>query len=95
MDEFRYFDAIARTREENLVVLRMFDENHTSWIPTAEVLKNMNIYSTPGKIGSGETTDIVEMRKLQRDELSFIEGLVAGIRKGKNDENSKKEKDKD
>jgi hypothetical protein len=71
MDDFRYYDAVRRHREESLVILNMFAENDTV-MPTADVLKNMSIYSSAGKLGKDETTEILETRKLQRDEMVFL-----------------------
>jgi hypothetical protein len=75
MDEFRYFDAIRRSREESLIILKMFAENPTP-VPTKDVLTAMNIYSTAGKIGKDETTEMLEARRLQRDESVVFEKLI-------------------
>jgi len=55
MDEFRYHDAIRRSREESLVVLKLFAENPHE-VPTKDVLSAMSIYSAAGKLGKGEAT---------------------------------------
>ena len=75
MDEFRYFDAIRRNREENLVILKMFTEN-TNITPTEDVLGAMRMYSSAGILESGQTTDIIETKKLQKDELIIFEKLI-------------------
>jgi hypothetical protein len=90
MDDFRYYDAVRRHREESLVILTMFAEN-PNVVPTADVIKAMSIYSSAGKLGKDETTEILETRKLQRDETIIFEKMVealSAIREGK------KEKDK-
>ena len=91
MDEFRYFDAVRRNREENLVILRMFSENGTV-VQAADVLKAMNIYSATGRLGKEETTEMLEMRKLHRDEAVLFEkilGAIEGLRKSTDDASAK------
>jgi hypothetical protein len=75
MDDFRYYDAVRCHREENLVILTMFKEN-TDIVPTADVIKAMNIYSGSQKLMEGETTEILETRRLQRDDLVIFEKLI-------------------
>jgi hypothetical protein len=78
MDEFRYFDAVRRNREENLVILKMFEENK-SIVSTKEVLSAMSIYSVPGKLSKDETTDILESKKMYTDEGLVFERLVDAL----------------
>ncbi|MFT8247174.1 hypothetical protein [Roseomonas sp. BN140053] len=78
MDDFRYYDAVRRHREESLIILYMFSENPTS-TATADVLKAMSIYSTAGRLGKDETTEMLETRKLQRDELILFEKMVEAL----------------
>jgi hypothetical protein len=75
MDDFRYYDAVRRHREENLVILTMFAEN-TNVVPTADVIKVMSIYSGDQKLMQGETTEILEARRLQRDDIVIFEKLI-------------------
>jgi hypothetical protein len=75
MDDFRYYDAVSRHREENLVILTMFAENATI-VPTAEVINAMTIYSGGQKLMQGETTEILEARRLQGDDLVIFEKLI-------------------
>lgn len=79
MDDFRYYDAIRRQREESLVVLSMFAENKNGIVPTKEVLQSMSIYSQAGSIGKNEISTIIELRKLDRDELVFFEKIIEGL----------------
>ena len=92
MDEFRYFDTIRRNREENLVVLKMFEEN-SNIVSTKEVLGAMSIYSTPGRLAKDETTDILESRKTYMDEGLIFERLVdalGALRPGNRQDSKKK-----
>jgi hypothetical protein len=83
MDDFRYYDAVRRHREENLVILTMFKEN-TDIVPTADVIKAMNIYSGTQKLMEGETTEILETRRLQRDDIVIFEKLIEAFSAAKN-----------
>ena len=75
MDDFRYFNSVRRHREENLVLLNMFAEN-SDIVPTADVIKAMTFYSGNQKLAQGETTEILEARRLQRDDIVVFEKLV-------------------
>jgi hypothetical protein len=78
MDDFRYYDAVRRRREENLVILQMFAENNMI-AATTDVIKAMTIYSGPEKLIEGETTEMLEARRLQRDELVIFEKLIEAL----------------
>jgi hypothetical protein len=78
MDEFRHFDAIRRSREENLIIPKMFAENPNQ-VSTKDVLTVMNIYSTAGKLGKDETTEMLEARRMQRDESLVFEKLIDAV----------------
>ncbi|HXP06308.1 MAG TPA: hypothetical protein VN808_19505 [Stellaceae bacterium] len=78
MDDFRYYDGVRRHREENLVVLTMFAESGTIE-PTADVIKAMAIYSGDQKLMQGETTEILESRRLQRDDIIVFEKLIEAL----------------
>jgi hypothetical protein len=75
MDDFRYFDAVRRSREESLVILKMFAENPNE-VSTTDVLAAMSIYSSAGKLGKDETTEMIEVRKMHRDETFVFEKLA-------------------
>jgi hypothetical protein len=75
MDDFRYYDAVRRHREENLVILTMFAENKTV-ATTTDVIKAMKVYSGAERLAQGETTEILETRRLQRDDIVIFEKLV-------------------
>lgn len=78
MDDFRYYDSVRRHRQDSLVALSMFAENETI-VPTSEVIRAISIYSTAGKLMKDETTEILETRKLQRDEIVLIEKLFEAM----------------
>jgi hypothetical protein len=91
MDQFRYFDAIRRSCEESLIILKMFAENPTP-VSTRDVLVSMNVYSSAGKLGTDETTEILETRRMQKDEAIVFEKLVDAVGAFKEMVRSEKEK---
>lgn len=78
MDDFRYYDAVRRHREESLVALHMFSENSSIALPK-EVLSAVSLYSSAGKIGKDETLDIIESKKLYRDEIQVFEKIIDAV----------------
>ena len=76
MNDFRYYDAVKRHRQESLVILHMFAEDKSVVVPAAEVIKAMSMYSTAGKLGKDETTEILETRRMERDEMILFEKIA-------------------
>jgi hypothetical protein len=72
MDEFRYFESIKRHREETLVALKICSESSAK-TSIQHMLKNLNLYSGSPKLARGETTDLLESRKMQKDEIVLFE----------------------
>ncbi|WP_156453635.1 hypothetical protein [Methylobacterium sp. CCH5-D2] len=89
MEEFRYFEQIKRNREENLLILKMYAENK-SVVSTAEVLKAMAFYSSPPAIANGTTTEMLENRKLLKDETEIFERIINAATAFRNNERIKK-----
>lgn len=82
MDEFRYFEAIQRRREELLVLIRLFSEADQQ-VDLLDLLKQGVFYSTAGKLSAGESTEILETRKLQKDEIELFQSIIEAIGKSK------------
>jgi hypothetical protein len=95
MDDFRYFDGVRRQREESMVILTMFAENQNV-VATTDVLSSMRIYSGDQKLAPGETTEVLESRRLQRDDIIVIEKLFEafGTMRAASDKKEKKSDDK-
>jgi len=75
LDEYRYYEALKRRREENLLLLLLIEEkspNSDAFV----ILKNIDLYSTAGKLSNNETTELLEAKKLQKDEIQFLDKLV-------------------
>jgi len=78
MDEFRYFEAVKRSREESLIILKMFAKNNAI-VATKDVIQAMTMYSSAGKLGKDETTEMLETRRLQHDENVIFEKLIDAV----------------
>ena len=92
MDEFRHYDSIKRARESQLAIYLMatrdFEENDF-----VKVVENINFYENIGKLSSGETTELIELSKLNKSELEILKELIGTLAKGANsakDEKSSK-----
>jgi hypothetical protein len=75
MDEFRYFEAIKRKREESLLLLSLA-RTSTSPIDLLQLIEVWDLSSTPRPLSGGQTTEVLETRKLTKDELSIFEKML-------------------
>ncbi len=69
-------------REENLIILKMFQENPDA-VGTADVLKSMEIYSKEKTLEKDQTTEMLSLRGLSRDEFDLFAKIldVIGLQK--------------
>jgi hypothetical protein len=84
MDEYRYFEAIKRRREENLATATMLFQSAGDKIDFFAFIAKCSLYSDLPKLVSGETTEILETRKLTKDEAALFEKMIDAIAKVKN-----------
>jgi hypothetical protein len=75
MDEFRYFEAIQRHREE-LLALAFLSDRADSKLDLKELLKMGVFYSGRQILGRKETTEIIEARKLEKNEVEVLEKII-------------------
>ncbi len=80
MDEYKYFDSIARHREEAFFLIEFAKESPANINPL-DIAKEGWFFSKPDKLRSGETTEILENRKLEKDELATLQKIVETIKK--------------
>ncbi|WP_270562591.1 hypothetical protein [Citrobacter portucalensis] len=75
MDEFRYYEAIKRSREEMLTVIKLYltigKESDLS-----NVLEKINFSSQVGKLESGQSTELLESRKMDKNELDSLTRII-------------------
>lgn len=78
MDEFRYYEAIKRSREETLAVIKFTLESGKE-VDLAEVIEKVRFGSSSGKLEAGQSTEILEARKLDKSELETLTKLVETV----------------
>lgn len=86
MDEFRYYEAIKRSREEILTIVKL----HLSIGKESDlsnILDKISFSSQVGKLESGQSTELLESRKLDKNELDsltrIIEAAIGKLGSGK------------
>jgi hypothetical protein len=80
MDEFRYFEAIKRNREETLALIRLAQQQKSN-LTIQELLKTNSFYSRVETLSPGETTEMLESRKLHKDELELFGRMIDALTK--------------
>ena len=79
MDEYRYFEAIKRRREENFVLLCLLASENP--LDLTKFPQQASFYSDVGALAQGQTTELLESRKLSKDETALLEKIVDAIPK--------------
>lgn len=82
MDEFRYYEAIKRNREETLALIRIAVDNGKSFDPI-ELVKAESFFSKAGILDKGQSTEIIESRKLEKNELELLEKVIDVLSRSK------------
>jgi hypothetical protein len=72
MDEFRYYDAIARVREEVLTLLQISASSGKPVSPL-DLVKYDAYFSRAGVLAKGQTTELIEARRLEGSELETVQ----------------------
>jgi hypothetical protein len=65
MDEFHYYEAITRNREETLALIRINTDNDSP-IDPLEMVKYNSFFSKAGVLESGQVSEIIESSKLEK-----------------------------
>lgn len=75
MDEFRYYESIQRSREETLAILKLASQSEPG-IDLFTIIEKCGIRSSPEKLADGQTTDIIESKKMSKDEADLFRRIV-------------------
>lgn len=75
MEEFRYFEAIKRRREETLVLVKLGAEQSKP-VDAFELVKIGQFFSSAGRLTKDETTEVLEARKLEKNETAVLEKAI-------------------
>ncbi len=78
MDEFRYYEAIKRSREESLAIIKLAMSSQKD-IDIIDLLDKINFSSRVGRLEAGQTTEIIEARKLDKNELDTLVKLTEAV----------------
>jgi len=78
MDEFRYFEAIKRSREESLFAFTVLDSMND---PPAvvEALRSGLFSSKTPTLAPGQSTEMLETRKVDASELAGLAKIIEGL----------------
>jgi hypothetical protein len=78
MDEFRHYDAIKRNRESQLAIFLMATKEfpEKSFVT---VIDKTNFFEHIGRLASGETTELLESNKQNKNEIEGIKDLLSEL----------------
>lgn len=82
MDEFRYYEAVARTREEVVALLGIAKEAGAPLQPM-ELVKHEAFFSKGTVLAKGQTTEIIEARRMEKSEIDLLEKIVETLARAK------------
>ncbi|AXK40668.1 hypothetical protein DWG20_15250 [Crenobacter cavernae] len=80
MDEYRYYENMVRSRHDLIVLLGLLADNERKYDPL-DLVKLRALCVQQGILNSGETTEILESKKLQKDELQALNSILEVILK--------------
>ena len=82
MEEFRYYEAIQRKRENAFFLVRAMQE-HDGKIDIDRLVQIINHSFGVGKLAPGETTELIEAKKLSKDEADVLVKLIGAVTQSK------------
>lgn len=75
MDEFRYYESLQRSREETLALVKLIKESGES-LNVYELIEKCGFRSTSEKLETGQTTELLESKKLNKDEAEIFAKIL-------------------
>ena len=82
MDEFRYYEAVKRKREETLALILLTFESGKG-AEVLELVKNGCFFSEGKLLSKDQTTEIIESRKLEKNEMEILEKVIEAVSRSK------------
>lgn len=79
MEEFRYYEALKRRREELWLMIKIFQGSGKDWDLSA-LIKEQHFYTVAGRMGKEDTTEIIESRKLEKDDLELLVRILEVVK---------------
>ena len=80
MEEFRYYEAIQRKRENAFFLVRAM-EKHDEKVNIDRLVDIINHSFGVGKLATGETTELLETKKLSKDETDVLVKIIEAVTK--------------
>ncbi len=79
MDEYRYFEEIKRNREEFYATVRiLISRGDTATLPE---LITSRASRKPAVLEKGQSTEVLEAKKLDKDQIDLLEKIVGLLSK--------------
>ena len=75
MDEFRYYESLQRSREETLALVKLIKESGEN-LNVYELIEKCGFRSTSEKLETGQTTELLESKKLNKDEAEIFAKIL-------------------
>lgn len=82
MDEFRYYEAVKRKREETLALISISRDGDKQ-IDILEMVKSGFFFSDTKTLNKDQSTEIIESRKLEKNELEVLEKVIDVVSRSK------------
>ncbi|WP_236187177.1 hypothetical protein [Pseudomonas protegens] len=83
MDEFRYYEGIKRKREETLAMIQLLALRDKDF-DVLELVKGGFFFSDGKVLSKDQSTEIIEARKLEKNEIEILEKIIDAVSRGKN-----------
>ena len=78
MEEFRYFEAIQRRREELFALVTLMREEE-SRVNIERLIEADCWFSDSGRLAQGESTELLESKKLTKDEIHVLLKIIEAM----------------
>ncbi len=78
MDEYKYYESVKRNRQEVLFKINFFQSN-SELKKITDIKEVMSFILNPDILESSQTSELIEKRKLSKDEIGIMEKIVDTI----------------
>ncbi|MGR4021566.1 hypothetical protein [Vibrio harveyi] len=75
MDEFRYYESLQRSREETLAIVKLVMSSGKE-LDVYELIEKCGFRSATEKLNDGQSTELLESKKLNKDETEIFSKIV-------------------
>lgn len=78
MDEFKYYESVKRNRQQVLLKAKYLDETNLK-MDMEKINSIINLTENPDLLTNNQTSELIEKRKLTKDEVSIMGKIVDSI----------------